>query len=215
MIKLMIADNHFIVREGLKRIFESDKGISIIAEASDGSECLKFLSAKCPDILIMDFNLPSVDGMEILKGLKSHEKCLIKILVFTVFEDQKYLFESVKHGVDGYILKKSDLSELKKAIRVIMNGEKYIQPELITLLEKKDNVLNYDSDKIKSLTNRELDILKNLSLGMYNKEIALKLDISERTVKNHIFNIFKKIRVSDRTQAAVFAIRNHLVDIYK
>ena len=215
MIKVMIADNHFIVREGLKKIFESDKTISIIAEANDGLECLNIIFAKHPDLLIMDFNLPLVNGMEILKKLSLEKNCLTKILIFTGFEEKKYLFDSINYGVDGYILKKSNFRELKNAIKVIMKGDKYFQPELVTFLEKKDDYINNDLNKIQSLTNRELDILKHLSLGMYNKEIALKLDISERTVKNHISNIFKKIGVSDRTQAAVFSIRNYLVDIYK
>jgi two-component system response regulator DegU len=115
--------------------------------------------------------------------------------------------------VDGYILKDSESAELKKAIFSIVEGENYIQPSLIPSLNSKMIEKNRDEGKIESLTKRELEVLKLLAVGMYNKEVAEKLNISERTVKNHVSNIFKKIEVTDRTQAAVFAIRNNLIEL--
>ena len=135
--------------------------------------------------------------------------------VETAFYDRSYFSEVVSLGIDGYLLKKSDFAELKKAIISIMNGDTYITSDWVEETTDVGSYRKYDIDKINQLTHRELDVLKNLSLGMYNKEIAIRLDISERTVKNHISSIFKKIGVSDRTQAAVFSIRNNLVNIYK
>ena len=121
--------------------------------------------------------------------------------------------KAVDIGVNGYLLKDSESAELKKAILAVVNGEDYIQPSLIPVLNSKMLDRDSDSSKIESLTRRELEVLKMLSYGTYNKEIAEQLNISERTVKNHVSNIFKKIGVTDRTQAAVFAIRNNLITI--
>jgi DNA-binding NarL/FixJ family response regulator len=122
--------------------------------------------------------------------------------------------QAIDLGTDGYVLKDSDSAELKRAIYTVVDGETYIQPSLIPELNAKRISKNEDDSKISDLTKRELEVLKLLSVGMYNKEIAEKLEISERTVKNHVSNIFKKLEVTDRTQAAVFTIRNNLIQIY-
>ena len=129
-------------------------------------------------------------------------------------ESIEYLLKAVELGADGYIMKDSESAELKKAISVIMNGESYIQPNLIPALNNRLVARDMDKDKIESLTSRELEVLIQVANGMFNKEIATSLNISERTVKNHISNIFKKIGVFDRTQAAVFAIKNDLIKLF-
>ena len=125
----------------------------------------------------------------------------------------EYLIKAIDIGIDGYLLKDSGSAELKKAIFSIYNGEKYVQPELTPLLNQKLVEKESDLDKIHSLTKRELQILKLIAEGLFNKEIGDRLNISERTVKNHVFNLFKKIDAADRTQAAVFAIKNNVVDL--
>lgn len=213
-IKLVIADDHSMIREGLKQLLELEGQFKVIAEASDGVECLEILSKEAPDVLLLDINMPNKNGLDVLKELNQSGNRKIKVLVLTVHNEVEYLIKAVELGVDGYVLKDSESSELKKAIMTILNGETYIQPDLIPMLNAKMISMENDYDKIDSLTKRELDVLKNLAIGMYNKEIATNLEISERTVKNHVSNIFKKIGVSDRTQAAVFAIRNNLIDIH-
>lgn len=213
-IKLVIADDHSMIREGLKQLLELEGQFKVIAEASDGAECLEILSKETPDVLLLDINMPNKNGLDVLKELNQSGNRKVKVLVLTVHNEVEYLIKAVELGVDGYVLKDSESSELKKAIMTILNGETYIQPDLIPMLNAKMISMENDYDKIDSLTKRELDVLKNLAIGMYNKEIATKLEISERTVKNHVSNIFKKIGVSDRTQAAVFAIRNNLIDIH-
>lgn len=213
-IKLVIADDHSMIREGLKQLLELEGQFEVIAEASDGVECLEILSKEAPDVLLLDINMPNKNGLDVLKELNQSGNRKVKVLVLTVHNEVEYLIKAVELGVDGYVLKDSESSELKKAIMTILNGETYIQPDLIPMLNAKMISMENDYDKIDSLTKRELDVLKNLAIGMYNKEIATKLEISERTVKNHVSNIFKKIGVSDRTQAAVFAIRNNLIDIH-
>ena len=192
---------------------ELEGDIEVVAEAEDGMQCLDKLEYITPDVLLLDINMPKKNGLEVLRVLKDR-KSTVKVLVLTVHNETEYLMKAVDIGIDGYVLKDSESSELKKAIFAIVDGETYIQPSLIPALNSKMIEKDKDGAKIDLLTRRELEVLKLLAVGMYNKEVAEKLDISERTVKNHVSNIFKKIEVTDRTQAAVFAIRNNLVEVY-
>ena len=212
-VKIMIADDHSLIREGLKNLLELEGDIEVVAEAEDGMQCLDKLEYITPDVLLLDINMPKKNGLEVLRVLKDR-KSKVKVLVLTVHNETEYLMKAVDIGIDGYVLKDSESSELKKAIFAIVDGETYIQPSLIPALNSKMIEKDKDGAKIDLLTRRELEVLKLLAVGMYNKEVAEKLDISEGTVKNHVSNIFKKIEVTDRTQAAVFAIRNNLVEVY-
>lgn len=216
-IKIIIADVHLILRESLKCLLESKEGFQVVDEASDGAECLEKVLNQKPDILILELLIPGKSGFDIIKEIhQKQQKCeTIKILVLTGCRDIRHFAQAVQCGVDGYISKRSGYSNLQKAINTIVEGRTYFQPEMIEELNKRKFEIESEIKKLNSLTKRELEILKYLSVGMYNKEIALKLEISERTVKNHVSNVFKKIKVADRTQAAVFAIRNYLVDVYK
>ncbi len=212
-IKVMLADDHALMREGIKHLLEFDGSIEVIAEANDGAECLEKLKSIKPDILLLDINMPILNGLSVLEELKQRND-KVKVLMLTVHGEVEYLIHAVDVGADGYILKDSGSVELKQAIDTILDGDSYIQPSLLPALNSR--LINRDTDKgkLKSLTRREIEILKQIAGGMFNKEIAINLNISERTVKNHISNIFKKIDVSDRTQAAVFAIRNNIVRLY-
>ncbi len=212
-IKVMLADDHALMREGIKHLLEFDGSIEVIEEASDGLECLEKLKRVKPDILLLDINMPDMNGIEVLEELKRKNNP-VKILMLTVHSEVEYLVKAVDIGADGYILKDSGSIELKQAINVIMTNESYIQPSLLPALNSRLINRDIDKEKLESLTKREIEILTQVAGGMFNKEIANNLDISERTVKNHISNIFKKIDVSDRTQAAVFAIRNNIVKLY-
>ncbi len=212
MINIMIVDDHSMIREGLKQLLELDGDMRVVEEASDGVECLEKIGTAKPDVLLLDINMPRMNGLEVLAKLKE-KKIKTKVLVLTVHNEIDYLLKAVEIGINGYLLKDSESSELKKAIVSVVDGENYIQPSLIPSLNAKMIQRDNDKDKIEDLTRRELEVLKLLATGNYNKEIAEELGISERTVKNHVSNIFKKIEVTDRTQAAVFAIRNNLIMI--
>ena len=211
--KVMIADDHSLVREGIKRLLEFDGSIEVVSEASNGVECLDKLKDYIPDILLLDINMPEMNGLEVLGEIKKKDYDL-QVLILTVHNELEYLVKAVDIGVDGYILKDSESAELKRAIQFVMSGENYIQASLIPALNNRLANRDIDKDKIDLLTSRELEVLVGVANGMINKEIATKLNISERTVKNHVSNIFKKIDVSDRTQAAVFAIKNNIVTLY-
>lgn len=212
-IKIMITDDHSMIREGLKNLLELDGDIEVIAEAVDGEDCLDKLLTVTPDVLLLDINMPKMNGLEVLKKLKER-KSKVKVLVLTVHNETEYLMKAVEIGINGYVLKDSESSELKKAICAINDGENYIQPSLIPSLNSKMIEKNEDEIKIESLTKRELQVLKELAIGKFNRDIAKEMEISERTVKNHISSIFKKLDVTDRTQAAVFAIKNDLIKIF-
>ncbi|OKZ64811.1 MAG: DNA-binding response regulator [Clostridium sp. 42_12] len=212
-VEVIIADDHSMVREGLKQLLELDGDIVVIGEASDGVECLDLLEKKLPQALLLDINMPNMNGLEVLEKIK--EKNLdTKVIILTVHNEVEYLLKAVEIGIDGYMLKDSNSDELKKAIYSVIDGESYIQPNLIPILNSKMIERDVEKEKLALLTKRELEVLKLMAVGSYNKEIGKKLNISERTVKNHISSIFKKIDVSDRTQAAIFAIRNNLISIF-
>lgn len=211
-VKILIVDDHSMVREGLKQILEIDGTIEVMAEAGDGEECLKMLETIKPEVILLDINMPKLNGLEVLKILKKR-KCKSKVIVLTIHNEIDYLIKAMDIGCNGYVLKDSDSLTLKKAIVTVKDGETYIEPSLTQLLNSSLVERDMAKDKVDELTTREKEVLILIANGMFNREIGIKLDISERTVKNHIANIFKKISVSDRTQAAVFAIKNGLVDI--
>lgn len=212
MIKIMLVDDHEMVREGIKQLIEFDGDIRVIAQASNGEDCLKQLRTELPDIILLDVNMIGMNGIDVLKEIRKN-RIPVKVAMLTVHNEIEYLVNLVDIGVEGYILKDSSSAELVRAIKHIYQGETYIQPDLIPALNSRLIHRDEDREKIEALTKRELEVLKLVAKGHFNKEIAIQLDISERTVKNHISSIFRKIDVSDRTQAAVFAIKNNLIKI--
>ena len=198
-VNILLADDHRMVREGLKQLLETDSEINVVAEAGDGYECLNLTNKTKPDIVLLDINMPNMDG--------------IQVIVLTIHNEIEYLVKALEIGCDGFILKDSDFDTLKKAIFSVYSGETYIEPSLMPLLNSSLAERDVLKEKVSDLTRREMEVLKMIASGAFNKEIALTLNISERTVKNHVSNIFKKIGVSDRTQAAVFAIKNNIISI--
>lgn len=212
-IRIIITDDHALIREGLKQLLEFDGDISVIEEAANGEECIEKVVRYNPDVLLLDINMPKKNGIEVLENIRDRGLNQ-KVIILTVHNEVEYMLKAMDLGVNGYILKDSCSSEIKQAIYTVMKGEVFIQKELVPILNSKLLKRDIDKEKIKSLTNRELEILKLVSHGQSNKDLASALNISERTVKNHLSSLFKKIDVEDRTQAAVFAIKNDLVEIY-
>lgn len=211
-VKVILADDHVMIREGIKQLLEFDQKIEVVAQANDGVECLEQLSKVNADVLLLDINMPRKNGLETLAEIRKN-RTNIKVLMLTVHEEVEYLVKATEIGVDGYILKDSGSAELKKAIFAILDGESYIQPNLIPELNSYLIHKDDDKNKLDALTKREVEVLIEVAKGNFNKDIAMHLNISERTVKNHMVSIFKKIEVADRTQAAVFAIKNNLIKI--
>ncbi|RCX15478.1 LuxR family two component transcriptional regulator [Anaerobacterium chartisolvens] len=211
-INVLIADDHSMFRQGLKQILELEDDISVIAQACNGDEAVKFTREKKPDVILMDINMPGINGLQAIKEIKL-ERLPSKIIVLTIHEDREYLFKTVQMGAEGYVLKDAEPSVLIEAIRNVFNGQSYIQANMTTELVKEFNrVTLHEKEKGEEnlLTAREIEVLELIAEGMINKEIAKELYISEKTVKNHVSNIFKKLNVSDRTQAAIYAFKHNI-----
>lgn len=211
-IKVMIADDHAMVRQGLKTILELEDDICVVSQAANGEEAVSQAKALKPDIILMDINMPVLNGLQAIKLLKEEDACY-KIIVLTLHQDREYLFKTLQLGCEGYVLKDAESSVLIEAIRSVHREQTYIQPNMTSELVKEFNrvtLIEHDKTITNNLTSRELEVLKLIAEGMINKEIAKYLYISEKTVKNHISNIFKKLDVNDRTQAAIYAFKHNI-----
>lgn len=213
-IRVMIADDHTMMRHGLKQILELENDMTVIAQAPNGEEAIKLAKECNPDVILMDINMPGMNGLQAIKEIKE-DNIPSKIIVLTIHDDREYLFKTIQMGAEGYVLKDAEPSVLVDAIRSVNNGQLYIQANMTKELVKEFNKITL-SDKAKNeetnLTAREMEVLELIAEGLINKEIAKRLYISEKTVKNHVSNIFRKLNVSDRTQAAIYAFKHNLTN---
>jgi len=211
MIRILIADDHSLVRQGLKQIVELEEDLKVIAQASNGAESVDLALKYKPDVILMDINMPVMNGIQAITCLKE-KKCPSKIIILTIHTDREYLIKIVQLGAQGYVLKDADSDVLINAIHTVYKGETFIQPNMaIELIKEFSNGKVPSQAKEKELlTQRELEVLELIAEGMLNKEIASALYISEKTVKNHVSNIFRKLNVSDRTQAAIYAFKHNI-----
>lgn len=211
-IKVMIADDHAMVRQGLKTILELEEDITVVSQAANGEEAVVLARRDKPDIILMDINMPGLNGLQAIKILKEEDP-RYRIIVLTLHQDREYLFKTLQLGCEGYVLKDAESSVLIEAIRSVYRNQTYIQPNMTGELVKEFNrvtLIEQDKSVTNNLTSREVEVLKLIAEGMINKEIAKQLYISEKTVKNHISNIFKKLDVNDRTQAAIYAFKHNI-----
>ncbi len=211
-ISVLIADDHSMLRQGLKQILELESDIEVIAQASNGSEAIQLAKEHRPDVILMDINMPGINGLQAIKQIKD-DKLSSRIIVLTIHEDREYLFKTLQMGAEGYVLKDAEPKVLIEAIRNVYSGRSYIQPNMTMELVKEFNrVTLHEKEKHddNNLTSREVEVLELIAEGMINKEIAKTLYISEKTVKNHVSNIFRKLNVSDRTQAAIYAFKHNI-----
>lgn len=220
-IRLVIADDHALLRQGIRNVLELEPDLQVLGEAADGEEAIRLVQELKPDILLLDVNMPRGNGLEVTRRLKELEEP-VKIVVLTIHDDQNYVVELVKAGAAGYLLKDVEPSMLIQALKSVAEGETFIYPTLAGKLlgeinRQEERLLEttriYERRKEERLTYRELDVLELICQGMSNQEVAQKLFLSEKTVKNHLTNIFRKLHVSDRTQAVLYAIKNKMVKI--
>jgi len=214
-IHLLIADDHALIREGLRKILSIEPRIHVVGEVANGQEAVDFCRKNTVDIVLMDINMPVMNGIEACRIIKE-EKPKIGIIALTIHDQDEYLFELIKYGISGYVLKDVHPDQLIQTILGVARGEYFIPPALTARVLAEFSRLtsaDHSDKKHQSLTDRELEVLKQVARGQSNKAIANTLYISEKTVKNHLTNIFQKIGVADRTQAALYAIKEKLVDL--
>ncbi|MCL6560018.1 MAG: response regulator transcription factor [Firmicutes bacterium] len=209
-IKVVIADDHPLIREGLRRILSLAPDVVIAGEAESGEQAVELARRTGADVVLLDVNMPGMNGITACKLIKA-EMPGTKVIALTIHDQEEYLFELIRAGVSAYLLKDVSPDKLLEAILGVTRGESFISPRLAAKVFQEFNRRTGKAGNI--LTNRELEILQLLAQGESNKSIAQKLFISEKTVKNHLTNIFQKLNVNDRTQAVLYAIKNKLVQV--
>lgn len=215
MIKVLLVDDQDILVEGLKLILGMEQDITICGTANNGQRAYELCKLNHPDVILMDIQMPILNGVESTKLIKS-EFPNVKIIVLTTFNDDQYIYEALKYGASGYLLKDTSPVEIAKAIRTVFNGGALIQSEVaVKVIDQFSQLAKETVDKqidlrAKLLTEREVDICRLVAEGKNNKEISDELYLSQGTVKNHITRILIKLDLRDRTQLAVFTIKNDL-----
>ena len=217
--KVLIADDHGVVREGLMAMLKTIDVIDVVGEAKNGLDAVEKTKKLLPDVILMDLRMPSMNGVEATRQIK-REFPHIGIIALTMDEEQQHIFDLVRAGATGYLLKDSDSSQIVDAIRAIARGDSLIHPSVAGKILAEFSLLAEDKAQTRSLvdhglTEREITVLRLVADGQTNKEVANTLELSEKTVKNHLGNIFHKLHVYDRTQAAVLAIRRGIIPLGK
>ena len=215
MIKLLLADDQDILTEGLKLILGAEEDIEIVGIANNGKKAYELCRIRKPDVVLMDIQMPEVNGVE-ATAMITKEFPHIKIIVLTTFNDDEYIYDALKNGASGYMLKDTSPEEILKAVRTVYNGGALIQSEVaVKVIDKfsqlaKETVDKHIEPKAELLTDREIEVCRLIAEGRNNKEIANELFLSQGTVKNHITKVLLKLDLRDRTQLAIFTIKNDL-----
>lgn len=216
-IKVLIADDHMLVREGIIKILTLEEDLEITGEAGDGQQAVAIALERDIDIALLDVNMPVMDGIEACRKIKKI-KPRVGVIALTIHDQEEYLFEFIRAGASAYLLKDVSPGQLVETIRGVANGNSYIPPKLMTSVFQEINRMSVKLDPSpktddSQLTPREIEVLQLVARGSSNRAIAKNLFISEKTVKNHLYRIFQKLNVEDRTQAALYALKNKIVDL--
>lgn len=211
-IRVLIVDDHAIVREGQRALIDTEPGMEVVGEAKDGFEAVELAHSLQPDVILIDLFMPRKDGIEAIEEIKANNS-EARILVLTSFAEDEKVYSAIKAGAMGYLLKDSSPEEILTGIRQVHQGEMSMHPsianKLMSELQRSSNLPQTEDP----LTEREIEVLKLVAQGLPNKEIAEKLVISERTVRTHVTNILGKLHLANRTQAALYALREGLADL--
>lgn len=210
MIRIVLVDDHAVVRSGLERLLKSEPGFEVVGSAADGASAVGVVAAAAPDVVLMDLQMPNVDGVAATRRIV-HEHPNTQVLVLTSFSDRERIVGALDAGAVGYLLKDAEPAELVAGIRAVARGESPLHPKAARELLTRRNADASDQPAVR-LTAREREVLTLVRQGMANKQIGRRLGISERTVKAHLTSLYTRIGVSDRTQAALWAERQRISD---
>lgn len=209
-IKILIADDHPVVREGLFAMLSREHDFEVVGEAKDGVEALNKTKELAPDVVLMDLRMPEMDGVQAMREIRATMPN-VKFIILTTYSDDEYIFSGIEAGARAYLLKDAPRDELFKAIRAVHMGESLIQPVVASKLLDRFTELSRRTPSGEELSGRELEILQLMAKGAANKEISAQLNISQSTVKTHIANIFQKLGVNDRTEAVTQALKKGII----
>ncbi len=210
--RVLIADDQTLFRSGLARLLDGDDRVSVVGEAVDGLDAVKLALALKPDVVLMDIKMPNIDGIEATRRILA-ENAKIKVLMLTTFEADNHVIQALKAGASGYVLKDSQASAIVSSIVAVVAGERVMASAVANRVLEMLTGATTPKEFYDGLTAREVEILKMLATGMANKQIAYKLKISEKTVRNHVSNMYEKLDIYDRAQAVLYAVRKGLVEI--
>jgi len=211
-IRLLITDDHSIVRKGIKALVATEKDMQVVGEAENGTDAVAKAASLRPDVVLMDLVMPEMDGIEATRRI-TEEQPGTKILVLTSFAADDKVFPAVKAGALGYLLKDSTPDQLLEAIRQVYRGEPSLEPSIARKVLQELSTPNQGKQTTEPLTERELDVLRLIAQGMSNKEIASRIFVAEWTVRSHVSNILSKLHLASRTQAALYALRSGLASL--
>jgi len=209
-IRILIADDHPVVREGLFAMLSRESDFEVVGEARDGVEAVNKAKELSPEVVLMDLRMPELDGVEAMNQIKS-AKPETKFIILTTYSDDEYIFRGIEAGARGYLLKDAPREELFKAIRAVHRGESLIQPVVASKVLDRLMELSRRAPSGEELSERELEVLRLMAKGAANKEIGVELSIAQSTVKTHISTIFQKLGVNDRTQAVTEALKKGII----
>jgi two-component system, NarL family, response regulator LiaR len=210
MIRVLIADDHKVVRQGLRFLLSAEPGIEVAGEAADGIAALDAVRALSPDVVLLDLLMPRLDGLAVLAAMRD-ERLTAAVLVLTSSAEDQHLVQAIRAGALSYLPKTAGVDQVIDAVRAAARGESVLQPAATARLLRE--LRHASDDPIGQLTPRETDVLKGLASGRSNREIARALTVAEETVKSHVSSILAKLGLADRTQAAIFALQHHLVPL--
>ncbi|HEY4865533.1 MAG TPA: response regulator transcription factor [Candidatus Dormibacteraeota bacterium] len=210
--RVLIVDDQTLFRSGLARLLDGDDRVSVIGEAGDGNEAVQKVSTLKPDIVLMDLRMPNLDGIEATRKIVA-EHPEVKVLILTTFEADNHVIQALKVGASGYILKDSQADAIVSSILAVAAGERVMSGAVASRVLEMLTGTTTPKEFYDGLTAREIEILKMLASGMANKQIAYKLKISEKTVRNHVSNMYEKLQIYDRSQAVLYAVRKGLVEV--
>jgi DNA-binding NarL/FixJ family response regulator len=216
-IRVVICDDHALFRRGLSMVLEAEDGIEVVGEAEDGEAVVRTVEELAPDVVLMDVRMPKLSGIEATRAI-AEAAPTTRIVMLTVSDEEEDLYEAIKAGAAGYLLKEISIEEVAEAIRSVVSGQSLITPSMASKLLAEFSNLSKKAEARQAvptpqLTSRELEVLKLVAQGMSNKEIAAELYISENTVKNHVRNILEKLHLHSRMEAVVYAVREKILDL--
>jgi len=216
-VRVLIVDDHALFRRGLMLVLESEEGIDVVGEADDGEEALAKAEELAPDVILMDVRMPRMSGIEATRAL-AERLPTSRIIMLTVSDEEDDLYEAIKAGATGYLLKEISIEEVADAVRAVVQGQTLISPSMASkLIVEFSNLAKRATDRqqvpVPRLTDRELDVLRLVAQGLTNREIAEQLYIAENTVKNHVRNILEKLHLHSRMEAVLYAVREKLFEL--
>lgn len=212
-VRVLLADDHAVVRKGIREFLEEDETIRVIGEAADGQEALQSIEQEQPDVAVFDIQMPRLNGLDATRRVKQQFP-QVQVLILTAFEDDPYIMAALQAGASGYVLKTSSAEELVRAVHAVADGENALSPAIARkLVRRAAGDPTAQEEGIEPLSARELEVLRFAAQGLGNKQIGAALNISDRTVQGHLANIYGKLHVSTRTEAVLYAIREKWITL--